>query len=107
VTARVTFSGEVFEYSGEGSWHFARVPADVAAEVRDLLIGPPRGFGSVKVVATIGETTWSTSLLPVKEDRSYVLPVKKQVRATEGILADDVVRVELVIVEGHDGEGDR
>jgi hypothetical protein len=107
VTARVIFSGEVFEHSGEGSWHFAKVPAHVAAEVRDLLTGPPRGFGSVKVVATIGETTWSTSLFPVKEDSSYVLPVKKQVRAAEGILADDVVRVELVIVEGHDGEGDR
>jgi len=104
VTARVGFSGEVFEHSGEGSWHFVRVPADVAAEVRDLLTGPPRGFGSVKVVATIGETTWSTSLFPVKEDRSYVLPVKKQVRTAEGVLADDVVRVELVIVEGDEGD---
>jgi hypothetical protein len=104
VTARVKFTGEVFEHSGEGSWHFVKVPADVAAEVRDLLIGPLRGFGSVKVVATIGDTTWSTSLFPVKEDRSYVLPVKKPVRSAEGILADDVVQVELEIVEGDEGD---
>jgi hypothetical protein len=108
VSLTVAFDGELFLWDGgEGSWHFVRVPAGVAADIDDAAPGPRRGFGSLKVQARIGETSWATSIFPEKQEeggRSYVLPVKKAVRDREGIMADDVVRVELEIVEG---EGDR
>lgn len=103
--ATLRFDGVVFEWTGEGAWHFVRLPVEVAEEVRDLLVGPPRGFGSVRVTARIGGTTWSTSVFPEKDTGSYLLPVKKEVRAAEGILTDDGVRVELTI-GSPEGEGD-
>ncbi len=101
----VAFEGECFLW-GEGSWHFVRLPREVSDDIDDSLLGPKRGFGSVKVQATIGETTWSTSIFPERQadGHTYVLPVKKAVREREGVLAEDVVPVELEIVEG---EGDR
>ena len=107
MSVHVAFEGELFLWGGgEGSWHFVRVPGEVAADIDDAVVGPRRGFGSLKVHARIGDTAWSTSIFPEKQEhgRTYVLPVKKAVRDREGILADDVVRVELEIVEG---EGDR
>lgn len=104
----VDFEGELFRWEGgEGAWHFIRVPREVAEEIDDSVVGPRRGFGSLKVRATVGGTGWSTSIFPEKQEdggRTYVLPVKKAVRDREGLLADDVVRVELEIIEG---EGDR
>lgn len=77
------------------SWTFLQLPEDASAEIREIASAHPRGFGSVKVTATIGGTVWRTSIFPGKN--AYVLPVKKAVRTAEGIEAGDTVavRVEL------------
>lgn len=77
-------------------WTFVSLPAEDSAEIKELAAGIPRGFGSVKVTATIGATTWRTSIFPSKEG-AYVLPLKKAVRTAEGLAVDDVatVKVEL------------
>ena len=57
------------------------LPEDAADEIKAIADGSVRrGFGSVRVEATVGPTTWRTSIFPSKESGSYVLPVKKAVR---------------------------
>ncbi len=85
------FSGVVWIAPGDGSWHFVTVPED-CAEVVHLESGPRVGFGSVRVRATLGGTSWSTSVFPNTRD-TYVLPLKRSVRDAEGILEGDVVDV--------------
>ena len=77
-------------------WTFVSLPAEESAEIREFAAGVPRGFGSVKVTATIGSTTWRTSIFP-SQGGVYVLPLKKAVRTAEGLTIDDVatVKVEL------------
>lgn len=53
--------------------------------------GPPRGFGSVRVEATVGGTTWRTSVFPDSRGGSYVLPVKRAVREAEDLDDGDQV----------------
>ena len=55
-----------------------------------------RGFGSVRVEATIGDVTWRTSVFPMKE--GYILPVKAQVRRKAGIAAGDEVTVGIELL---------
>lgn len=76
-------------------WTFVSLPAEASEEIRDLAGDIPRGFGAVKVTATIGTTTWRTSIFP--SQGVYVLPLKKAVRRAEGLAIDDVatVKVEL------------
>ena len=76
---------------------FARVPADVSAEVRDVP-RPRTGFGSVRVTVTLGGSCWSTSVFP-ESSECYVLPVKKAVRAAEGVDVGDVVRIGIETVD--------
>ncbi len=66
------------------------LPPDVAA-ARVLESPAPRGFGSIRVAATIGRTRWNTSIFPDAKSGSYVLPVKKQVRQAEHATAGDEV----------------
>ena len=56
--------------------------------------GNSRGFGSIKVVATIGGSTFKTSVFPSKET-GWLLPVKASVRKAEGLGEEDLVRVLL------------
>lgn len=76
---------------------FARVPADVSAEIRDVP-RPRTGFGSVRVRVTLGGSRWSTSLFP-ESTSAYVLPVKQAVRAAEGVEVGDVVRISVETVD--------
>jgi hypothetical protein len=91
-----TFEAEVFAWDeGPGpSWRFARLPVDVAEDIR-AGEPPARGWGSVKVAATIGATTWSTSVFPEKATASFLLPVKATVRTAERIDDSDVVQIRL------------
>jgi hypothetical protein len=93
----VRFSGEVWIAPGDGAWHFVTVPEEQAEIIR-LQSGPRVGFGSVKVEARIGASTWSTSVFPDTK-RTYVLPLKRPVRHAEGILAGDEVDVKLRLVQ--------
>ena len=82
------------ESADSSSWSFVTLPPDVADEVRDGL-GEPRGFGSVRVRVTVGATTWDTSVFPDSGSGSFVLPVKKAVRAAAGIEEGDELTVTL------------
>ncbi|MCC3862044.1 DUF1905 domain-containing protein [Pseudemcibacter aquimaris] len=92
-------------YQGKGAWHFITIDGEEAAKVR-FFTDPAntgrkrRGWGSVKVTATIGNTTWETSMFPSKDLEGYVLPIKKDVRKAEGIFAENDVTVRLKVKTG-------
>jgi hypothetical protein len=79
------------------SWTFLSLPEEASAEIREVAGALPRGFGSVRVTATLGETVWKTSIFPDAKAGVYVLPLKKAVRKAEGVEAGDTatVKVEL------------
>lgn len=91
-----SFSAELWEHLGEGGWHFITLPLEVGDDLREAPTGPRRGFGSLRVQVTLGASVWQTSVFPSK-DGSYVLPVKAAVRRAEGMVAGDVVQLELVL----------
>lgn len=82
-----------------GSWVFVTVPFDVADAIDEASHGAQRGFGSVRVEAVLGPTTWRTSLFPDKRLESFVLPVKRAVRDAAGVDDGDVVHVELTLLD--------
>jgi hypothetical protein len=57
-----------------------------------------RGWGSLRVRATIGKTTWKTSIFPDEKSKSYVLPVKAEVRKKENIKDGEPVVLTLEIM---------
>ena len=94
---RFEFEGELRLYDGSDPWHFVTVPADISQAIHDHAPAPRNRFGSVRVAATIGSTTWDTSLFPDKKLGALVLPVKAAVRVGEAIEAGDILRVHLEV----------
>lgn len=82
---------------------FLRIPADAAEAIvahefeRRLEAGKRRGFGSVKVTVTLGQSRWQTSLFPNK-DGSWFLPIKAPVRRAEQLAEGEEVSVELELL---------
>lgn len=90
------FEATVWRWREDGAWHFLTLPEDVTDDI-DERTPVKAGFGSVKVEATVGSTTWRTSVFPSQELGSFILPVKKAVRAAEGCEHGDRVRVRLTV----------
>ena len=86
---------KVWSYAGPGGGHFVTLPASRAQQVKGMLANKRTAWGSVPVRATIGNTSWRTSVFPDRKSKSYVLPIKANVRREEGIVEGDRVRVDL------------
>ena len=95
----ITVTAPIWLWSGgQGSWHFLTIPEDEAVEIRAHSFGGVRkGFGSVRVEATINGVSWRTSVFPQKSG-GYILPIKADVRRRAGVSADDIVTVALELL---------
>jgi len=97
-----TFNAELWMWDARqaDSWTFVSLPVEAAAEIRELAGATPRrGFGSVRVRVTVGDTTWATSIFPDTPRGGYSLPIEKAVRKTEALSAGDVATVTVELVE--------
>jgi hypothetical protein len=98
---RVEFESELWIWDARrnDSWTFVSLPVDAADEIRARAGGLRRGFGSLRVRATVGGTSWTTSVFPDSARDSYVLPVKRAVRTAESLSAGDVATVAVVLLD--------
>lgn len=86
-----TCNSTVQIFPQDGGWHYVAIPK----EYTDTL-EPIADRGLVAVRATVGGSSWDTSLLPMGDGTQFLaLPAK--VRDKEGIQIDDTVDVSFVI----------
>ncbi len=91
----IVFSGRVIEWRGPSPFYFVPVPAEQAAEVRQVAAMATYGWGVVPVEARIDGTAFATSLFP--RDGGYLLPLKIAVRRPQGLSAGDDVTVAMTV----------
>lgn len=85
---------------GPGGWTFITLPVECADQIRFLAGGrKAKSWGMIRVKASIGSSTWRTTIWPDKASGSFLLPVKAAVRKVEKISAGDRVNVELTMLE--------
>jgi hypothetical protein len=83
---------------GKAAWFFITLPARTSLEIRLVDAGPARrGFGALRAEATIGKTTWTTSVFPSAEKKAYLLPVKASVRKAEMLVEGKQVSLTLKV----------
>lgn len=93
-----SFSAPLEIWSGESPWYLVYLPAEYWDELRMIGSEKARGFGSIKVKATIGKVAWFTSIFPDTSSKQYILFIKKSVRKeTHSEIGDQLdVTVEIV-----------
>ncbi|MGI8335048.1 DUF1905 domain-containing protein [Actinomadura scrupuli] len=97
----VVFEAELWIWDARraDTWTFVSLPVVASEEIRDLVGGQHRGFGSVRVRVTIGGSSWKTSIFPDSARGGYVLPVKRAVRMAEALDVGDVATVTVELID--------
>jgi hypothetical protein len=91
----LAFRGPLWFWRGPAPWYFLVVPEAECAVLEAVSPALSYGWGCIPVRAQVGDTEWTTSLMP--KDGGYLVPVKAAVRAAEQLGADDTIAVRLIL----------
>ncbi len=91
MTKPYTFKSEVRLFPQVGGWHYVVAPQEFTDELKPLAVR-----GLVAVEATVGGSSWQTSLLPMG-DGSQFLALPAKVRQKEQITVGDVIEASFVV----------
>jgi len=92
-----TFRAKVWTQDSTGAWHFVTLPSILSARIRTLTTGLRKPFGSFRVTAQIGLTSWETSLFADQKRETFLLPVKAEVRRKEKVTIGETVEVTVTL----------
>ena len=93
-----TFDAEPWLFH-TGGWVFASIPTDISQSIREMDRFPRKGFGSIRVEVTVGNSTWRTSNFPDSKLSQYVLPIKKDIRKKEQIAVGEIVTIQITVLD--------
>ena len=95
----IKFKAKLWQWQGKDSWHFITIPPEFSEEIKLIGDSHKKGFGSVKVEVTIGNCTWRTSVFPDAKAKSYLLPIKKEIRSKESLEDGISAKVAVKLME--------
>lgn len=102
MTDCIELTAPLGRWQGErGTYHLVTIAGEEAEALQAheamhrLEVGARRGFGSVKVIARIGDTEWTTSVFPQNKRSEWVLLVSKKVMRLEDLAEGDPVELTL------------
>ena len=96
---RFTFTATLRRWqTTKAAWYFVTLPVQDGQHIR-FAKGKGAGFGSVRVLATIGKTSWKTCIFPDKTSGSYLLPIKAEVRKAEHICEDGSFQLTISVID--------
>lgn len=92
-----TFKAKVWLYPGMAGWQFVTIPKNQSIKITQTYKDMKRGWGSLPVTVSIGNTKWETSIFPDKKTGTYLLPLKAEVRKKENIKIGNTISIKLII----------
>jgi hypothetical protein len=93
--------GHVELFPQNGGWHFVRVPNRISEELEHLAVR-----GLIAVRATVGATTWDTSLLPMGDGSTFIA-LNARVRTRNALTTGDSVTVSITPRDRNQAPGGR
>ncbi|MBN8666145.1 MAG: DUF1905 domain-containing protein [Chitinophagales bacterium] len=82
-----SFSAQVWQYNPPAGWFFVSLPLEIAKEIRENAGWQEEGWGRLKTTARIGKTEWKTAIWFDTKKRTYLLPLKAEIRKKENAVA--------------------
>lgn len=88
----------VWKYEGAAAWHFVTLPKNISVQIKKNFGAMARGWGSIPVLAKLGQTQWESSLFFDGKREAYLFPLKASVRKKENVLAEQRIEIEFEIL---------
>jgi hypothetical protein len=84
IVMQIRSRAKLWKYEGPASWYFITLPTKTSDEIQKSQVHKS-SWGIVRVQATIGTSTWKTSLFRDTKRNAYLLPIKKDIRTRENL----------------------
>ncbi|MEZ4778401.1 MAG: DUF1905 domain-containing protein [Flavobacteriaceae bacterium] len=91
------FTGISWQYNPPKGWYFVNLPQDFSEEIRKNFKKEEEGWGRLKAIAKVGKTEWKTAIWYDTKWRTYLLPLKAEIRKKESISVKNEIVVEIWI----------
>lgn len=91
------FRSELWKHSGNGGWCFVTLPLSLSQKIRKHHSESEEGWGRLKTKAQVGKTTWDTAIWFDTKAKSYLLPVKLEIRKKEKLAIGTKISVSLTL----------
>lgn len=91
------FTAPVWKHSANGGWYFVSLPIEFSMEIRQNMKWQEEGWGRMKAKAKIRETLWDTAIWYDTKFKTYILPLKAEIRKKEKIEIGNMLDVEIMI----------
>lgn len=90
-----TFEAGVISWKGPAPFVFVPAPSDVATAIKEASRQLSYGWGCIPATVSLGQTTFTTSLIPRND--TYVVPIKVAVQRAENVEVGDTVRLSVML----------
>lgn len=91
------FTSKVWRYAAPAGWHFVSLPENLAKEIRENLKWQEEGWGRLRAIAKIGDSEWQTAIWFDTKMKTYLLPLKADIRSKEKIVEGSDEKVTIWI----------
>lgn len=91
-----TFRNKVRKDPKAQGWYFIRLNNMLSRKIKGLPDKKESKLGLVRAIATVGETSWATTLFPTKKG-NYVMSIIRNVCQKEKIEDRDILIVKIEI----------
>lgn len=85
-------------FPGKIAWYYCLVPREESKLINEMFSDQKRGWSSLPVRLSLGTSTWETSIFYMKKEESFMLPLKKEIRTSEGLVRDDLVEIKIKVI---------
>lgn len=86
------FCAKAWQHSAPNGWYFVSLPIEMAIEIRGNLKWQEEGWGRLKATAKIGNSQWETAIWFDTKHKTYLLPLKSEIRKKECIKIDKDIK---------------
>jgi hypothetical protein len=88
------FNATIWQYtSPKGGWFFVSLPIGISSEIRENLKWQEEGWGRLKTTAKINNTEWKTAIWFDSKMKTYLLPLKSEVRRKEKLEIENNISI--------------
>ena len=97
VKIKYNFVGKVWQHSSPNGWHFISLPTAMSNEIRENLKWQEEGWGRLKAEAAIGNIQWETAIWFDTKHKTYLLPIKAEIRKKAIIVTGKDIEITIWI----------
>jgi hypothetical protein len=91
------FTAPVWKHSATGGWYFVSLPIELSREIRQNIKWQEEGWGRMKAKAKNKEILWDTAIWYDTKLKTYILPLKAEIRQKEKIEIGKILDIEIIL----------